>query len=178
MNRDDFDAIVEGEEFAGGPMTLPSRTTSTGKVRVGSRLNGDWHAYCIQCGAACGAVGTPLDGEYARVDEDAGPMLEDFIAEHSNCKVPSFGEDLPAPSPAAMPRSSAGKPKVWIVKGSSGDKVRVLAERHATVPRPDGLELRFYNDVSDDAHRVASVRPGAWHWVVAETALNPETGEQ
>lgn len=117
-NREEVSAIVEAEEFAGGPMTVP----------------------------------TGVDPELHRL----------------------FG---PCPRPAP-PAAGAPKPRIWIVRGTNGQDIRVLAERHTTYARPEGTELRFYDGDGDDQHRVATVRAGSWHWVVEASALNPEGGEQ
>lgn len=83
-------------------------------------------------------------------------------------------EELFGPRPAPAPLE-AGSPRrrVWVVMQASGGRLRVLAERHATTPRPDGTELRFYDGSGDDERRVATVRAGSWHWCVAESALDP-----
>lgn len=171
--------IVEAEEHAGGPMTVPSITAlmNDGHVVVKTRSNGNWDAHCRQCGAGCGAAGVDTAADELDTDalDDEHRMLEDFTTEHRDCSVPSFGEDLP--SPASMPaRTERGK-TAWIVRGSNGSDIRVLAERHTTYARPEGTELRFYDGDGDDQHRVGCVRAGSWHWVVAESALNPESGE-
>lgn len=177
---DNLAANVEAEEFAGGSMVLPvpSQMTKTGHVVVVSKSNGDWHADCTQCGAGCGAAGAPAADDDVDTDalDDEHRMLEDFTAEHRDCTVPSFGEDLP--SPAAMPAHTERGKSAWIVRCSNGSDIRVLAERHTTYARPEGTELRFYDGDGDDQHRVACVRAGSWHWVVAAAAYNPEGGEQ
>lgn len=177
---DNLAAQVEAEEFAGGSMSVPMPTQQIkdGKVIVVAKKNGNWQADCTQCGAGCGAAGVAepqgeLDTEAL---DDEHRMLEDFTAEHRDCQVPSFGEDLP--SPAAMPAHTERGKTAWIVRCSNGSDIRVLAERHTTYARPDGTELRFYDGDGDDQHRVACVRAGSWHWVVAAAAYNPEGGEQ
>lgn len=83
--------------------------------------------------------------------------------------------------PLCVPRElPSGEPRrvAWVVKKASGGDVRVLAERHRTIPRPDGTELRFYDGDEAVARRVASFPAGSWHWVVLETALEPKPGEQ
>lgn len=176
---DDLAARVEAEEFAGGSMSVPMPTQQIkdGKVIVVAKHNGNWQADCTQCGAGCGAAGVAEpQGEIDTEALDAEHrMLEDFTNEHRDCAVPNFGVVLP--SPAAMPRTARGK-TAWIVRGSNGSDIRVLAERHTTYARPDGTELRFYDGDGDDQHRVASVRAGSWHWVVEASALNSEAGEQ
>ncbi|MFN3600539.1 MAG: hypothetical protein ACK4UY_04015 [Dietzia sp.] len=83
----------------------------------------------------------------------------------------------PRPSPRALP---SGEPRrvVWVVKKAAGGDVRVLAERHRTIPRPDGTELRFYDGDEAVARRVTSFPAKSWHSVVLETALEPKSGEQ
>lgn len=176
---DNLAAQVEAEEFAGGSMSVPMPTQQIkdGKVIVVAKKNGNWQADCTQCGAGCGAAGVAdpqgeLDTEAL---DDEHRMLEDFTNEHRDCAVPRVGVVLP--SPASMPRVARGK-TAWIVRGSNGSDIRVLAERHTTYARHDGTELRFYDGDGDDQHRVASVRAGSWHWVVEASALNSEAGEQ
>lgn len=91
----------------------------------------------------------------------------------ASLRLPSIEELLgPRPAPRALP---SGKPRrvVWVVKKASGGDVRVLAERHRTIPRPDGTELRFYDGDEAVARRVASFPAGSWHWCVLESALEP-----
>lgn len=178
-------AIVQGEEFCGGPTPVrpadslaASAMTKTGKVIVVSKPNGNWQADCTQCGGGCGAAGESAPDDELDTDalDDEHRMLEDFVAEHRDCSVPSFGEGLP--SPASMPARAARGKSAWIVRGSNGSDIRVLAERHTTYARPEGTELRFYDGDGDAQHRVGCVRAGSWHWVVAEVAFNPEPGEE
>lgn len=182
---DHLTALVEAEEFAGGPMTTdaPSQMTKTGKVIVEAKANGNWQADCTQCGAGCGAAGMSAPGD--ELDTDAldyeDRMLEDFTNAHRDCSLPAeAGEGLPTPpiSPAIMPTSmparAARTATTWVVRGSNGSDLLVLAEWHTTLARADGTELRFYNLVGGDHHRVATVRAGAWHHVVAESALEPK----
>jgi hypothetical protein len=177
---DHLAATVEAEEFAGGPMTLPvpSQMTKTGHVILVTKASGDWQADCTQCGAGCGVAGAPAVDDELDTDalDDEHRMLEDFTAEHRDCTVPSFGEDLP--SPASMPAHTERGKTAWIVRGTNGQDIRVLAERHTTYARPEGTELRFYDGDGDGQHRVATVRAGSWHWVVEASALNPDGGEQ
>mgnify|MGYP006999198428 CR=1 FL=1 len=51
-------------------------------------------------GAGCGAAGAPAADDDVDTDalDDEHRMLEDFTAEHRDCQVPSFGEDLPSPA--------------------------------------------------------------------------------
>ncbi|MDV6299988.1 hypothetical protein R3P82_12795 [Dietzia maris] len=83
--------------------------------------------------------------------------------------------------PLCVPRElHSGEPRrtVWVVKKASGGDVRVLAERHRTIPRPDGTELRFYDGDETVGRRVASFPAGSWHSCVAESALEPKPGDQ
>lgn len=176
-SRQDLEAIVEAEAFAGGPMTAPSplsSLTKTGHVIVMSKDNGDWQADCTHCGGGCGAIGISDDTD-DRDHEDR--MIADFTADHRDCTLPAEGgEELPSPS--AMPARAARGKTAWIVRGTNGSDIRVLAERHTTFARPEGTELRFHDGDGGAQHRVATVRAGSWHWVVAEAALNPESGEK
>lgn len=75
----------------------------------------------------------------------------------------------------ALPTADDRKPTVWVVQQVSGGRLRVLAEWHSTYARPEGTELRFYNQRGvEGRHRVATVRAGSWHWCVAESSLDPE----
>ena len=179
---DHFAALVEAEEFSGGPMTVPAPSTQTrdGYVIVIAEDTGNWRADCTRCSAGCGAVGMEAPDGELNTDalDDEHRMLTDFTAEHRDCSQPLDDTAVELPSPGSMVREIASRPAVWIVRGTNGSDIRVLAERHTTYARPDGTELRFYDGSGDEQHRVATVRAGSWHWVVAETALNPESGEQ
>lgn len=70
----------------------------------------------------------------------------------------------PVPTPRKVRRS-------WVVKGSNGVETVFLADYHRTTERKDGLELQFMNRDAEIDRRVASVRPGAWHWVAEESSL-------
>ena len=67
---------------------------------------------------------------------------------------------------------------VWVVKQASGGNVRVLAERHHSVPTDAGSELRLYNGEGPATRRIATFRAGSWHWCVAESALEPKAGDR
>ncbi|WP_010542572.1 hypothetical protein [Dietzia alimentaria] len=179
---DHLAALVEAEEFSGGSMTVPTPSTFNrdGYVVVEAKGNGTWQADCGRCGAGCGAAGFAGPDDELNTDEldDEHRMLTDFTAEHRDCSQPLDDTAVELPSPGSMVREIAPRPAVWIVRGTNGSDIRVLAERHTTYARPDGTELRFYDGSGDEQHRVATVRAGSWHWVVAETALNPESGEQ
>lgn len=157
-----------------GPEYLPAQMTKTGKVIVTTEPGGNWQADCMQCGAGCGAAGTPAPDDELDTDalDDEHRMLEDFTAEHRDCAVPYLGIVLP--SPAEMPAHTKRGKTVWIVRGSNGSDIRVMAERHTTYARPEGTELRFFDGDGDAQHRVATVRAGSWHWCVAASALEPE----
>lgn len=169
-------AVVEAEEFSGGPMVAPPLVVKTGQVVVESKTNGDWRADCVRCGAGCGAAGangSADEGDDCAYDYEA-QMLEQFTAEHQDCSVvPDPGAFL-FPSPATMPSATPRHPVTWVVKQASGGEVRVLAERHFTYVRPEGAELRFVDGDGPNQHKVATIRAGSWHWVVAESALNPK----
>lgn len=171
---------VEGSpaSYTDGP--LYSTVTTTGHVIIESSTNGNWQADCTRCGAGCGAAGSDTIADELDTDgldyEDR--MLEHFTAEHRDCTLPVDGDATALPSPSAMPPDCGRKPTAWVVKQASGGEVRVLAERHTTFARPEGTELRFHDGDGDAAHRVATVRAGSWHWVIAESALNPGAGGQ
>lgn len=174
---DDLATLVEAEEFAGGSMSvpMPDQQTKTGKVIFVSRPNGDWSADCTQCGAGCGAAGVSATGDEVDIDalDYEDQMLADFTAEHRDCRLPADpGEELPTPS--LMPARTAGAATTWIVRGTNGSDLKIRAEWHTTYARPDGTELRFYNRDGDNQHRAATVRAGSWHWVVAESSIEPK----
>lgn len=76
----------------------------------------------------------------------------------------------PKPSPSVRRRQ-------WVVHGSNGSETVVLADYHRTHERRDGLELGFYDRGVENDRRVGSIRPGAWHWVVQDTALVEEDSD-
>lgn len=82
------------------------------------------------------------------------------------------------PGPLMVPPPDEPRRIVWVVKQASGGNVRVAAERHRSIPRPDGTELRLYDGAGPDERRVATFRAGSWHWCVAESALEPKAGEK
>lgn len=79
---------------------------------------------------------------------------------------------MTAPKPTARPGH-----RTWVVKAPNGaGELVVDADYHRSVERRDGVELQFFNRGPEHDRRVATVRPGSWHWVSDETAL-PEEGD-
>lgn len=176
MTARDYAPIVEAEEFAGGPMMQRSwLSLGIDPVQLETESSGAWTAICGRCGRSCSSFTTDRQLSPMEAEEYEKQALEDFLVDHRECtRSPLDPPPQPAPSPTT---SAAPHPTVWVVKQASGGDVRVLAEWHSTVPRDDGTELRFYNRHGDDQQRVATVRAGSWHWVVAATALDPKGGE-
>lgn len=178
---DHLATLVQAADSISASMSvpMPDQTTKTGNVIVVSKPNGNWQADCTQCGAGCGAAGTSAPDD--ELDTDAldyeDRMLADFTAEHRDCRLPADpGEELPSPS--WMPARAEGAATTWVVRGTNGADLKVRAEWHTTFARPDGTELRFYNRDGDNQHRVATVRAGSWHWVVAESSIEPKGAEK
>lgn len=146
-----------------------------GRVVVTSRLDGSFTAECGRCGAAMGATAYVAGDDY---DDYPDTGLDEFTDRHRDCGETSVAEEYGLPSPAAMPTETPQRPTVWVVQQISGGRLRVLAEWHSPCPRPDGTELRFYNQRGNEGRqRVATVRAGSWHWCVAESALEPKADQ-
>lgn len=161
-------------------MTEPALALTTGQscfgaVRLQSQSSGTWTAECMHCGRSCSSFSTDHRLTPEGAQEYEKNVFEDFVVDHRGCTRPPL-EQPPAPAPRPTATESP-RPAMWVVKQASGGDIRVLAQWHTTYARPDGTELRFYNRHGDDQQRVATVRAGSWHWVVAETALDPEGGE-
>lgn len=173
-------AVVQAEECAGSmAIPFPDQTIRDGNVIVTTKPNGDWSAHCTRCEAGCGAAGVSTPGDELDTDalDDEHRMLDDFTEAHRTC-ISTIGDDKPLPSPSAMPSETDRAKTTWVVKQASGGDLRVHAQFHTTYARPEGTELRFYNQLAgDDRHRVATVRAGSWHWCVAESALEPKAEE-
>ena len=67
--------------------------------------------------------------------------------------------------------------RAWVVHGSNGSETVILADYHRTTERKDGLELQFFDYRPEFDRRVGTVRPGAWHWVAEDNALEVDSDD-